>query len=47
MHLLSLTFVCMLNLESKIDRTVRCNISTVNKGAAFKTEGTINLELKI
>jgi hypothetical protein len=37
----------MMNLESKIDRSVRRNISTANEGVAFKTEGTLDLELKI
>ena len=46
-HLLSLAFVRMMNLESKIDRSVRCNIGTANEGVAFKTEGTIDLELEI
>ena len=46
-HLLSLTFVCMMNLESKIDRSVCRNIQTANEGVAFKTEGTIDLELEI
>ena len=46
-HLLSLTFVRMMNLESKIDRSVRRNIGTANEGVAFKTEGTLDLELEI
>ena len=46
-HLLSLAFVRMMNLESKIDRSVRRNIGTANEGVAFKTEGTIDLELEI
>jgi hypothetical protein len=36
-----------MNLESKIDRSVRRNIGTANEGVAFKTEGTIDLELEI
>ena len=46
-HPLSLMFVHMMNLESKIDRLVRCNIGMANKGVAFKTEGTLDFELKI
>ena len=37
----------MVNVESKIDRSVRRNIGTANEGVAFKTEGTLDLELEI
>ena len=46
-RLLSLAYVRTMNLESKIDRSVRRNIGTANEGMAFKTEGTIDLELEI
>ena len=46
-NLLSLAYVRMMGLESKIDKSVRRNIGTANEGVAFKTEGTLDLELEI
>ena len=46
-HLMALTYVKVKGLKDKIDRSIRRNIGTASEGIAFKTEGTIDISIKI